>query len=103
MRTAEARLSLLHQRAWQLSRKKSRRMLAYSAIRTTVLLAVLFMLTVRLGKLQEGFSQIRYTGASLLGESAGGYVLVAVIAFTAGVVITVVIKRYKKPRGRRGC
>ena len=33
------------------------------------------------------------TGASLLGASAGGYVLVAVLAFMAGVAVTALLKR----------
>ena len=36
-----------------------------------------------------------FTGSSLLDESAGGYVLAAVLAFMAGVCLTVAILRYR--------
>ena len=36
---------------------------------------------------------MQMNGSSLLGESAGGYILAAVIAFFAGVIITVVCYR----------
>jgi uncharacterized membrane protein len=37
-----------------------------------------------------------YTGATMLFESAGGYVLVAVIAFAVGAVITSVLVRRRQ-------
>ena len=38
-------------------------------------------------------------GSSLLSESAGGYVLAAVLAFFAGVIITVLIVRKRNKNG----
>ena len=38
----------------------------------------------------------QFTGASMLSESAGGYVLIAVIAFFAGVIITAVLLRSRR-------
>lgn len=38
------------------------------------------------------------TGATLLGDSAGGYVLAAVIAFTLGVIVTAILYRNRKRR-----
>jgi hypothetical protein len=37
-----------------------------------------------------------YTGASLLSSEAGAYILVAVIAFMLGVIITVIVRKYNK-------
>ena len=39
------------------------------------------------------------TGSSLLSESAGGYVLIAVIAFFTGAIITALAIRYRKRGG----
>ena len=44
-----------------------------------------------------------YGGAPLLYENAGGYVLVAVLAFMAGAIITAMLlkKRYKNQNDKR--
>ncbi len=41
----------------------------------------------------HGLSVETASGASMLSENAGGYVLVGVLAFMSGVVITVILKR----------
>lgn len=41
-----------------------------------------------------------YSGASMLFESAGAYVLVALLAFMAGVAITVVLKRQQRKESK---
>ena len=96
VKTIEKRLYLLHQRAWKLNKKKNKRTLIFSAIQSTLLLCLLIVLTISFGSLPEGMYATQYVGASMLDESAGGYVLVAVIAFSVGVIITTVIQRYLK-------
>ena len=40
-------------------------------------------------------------GATILGPEAGGYVIVGLLAFALGVVITVLIQRRKKAQGMK--
>ena len=42
-----------------------------------------------------------YAGASLLGDSAGGYILVAVAAFMLGVIVTVILKHSQNNKTAR--
>ena len=96
MRTAEERISKLHKRAEQLQRQKDRRQIAglgsMSAFFAVLLTAILFQ---EVG-LSQGVSEGQFTGSSLLSDVAGGYVLAAVLAFFAGVIITAVIFRYRR-------
>lgn len=102
MRTAEERLALLHRRAAALRRKRDRRALRSWGAATAGLLAALIGLTVLLDPVAHGLGQSGSTGATLLSEGAGGYVLVGVIAFMAGVALTAaLIRRGKKTRFRQ--
>ena len=93
MRSTEERIELMHIRAKEMERDVSRRRLAglgsVSVFIAAVLLAVMYQLTGQ----TTSISDDPFTGSSLLSESAGGYVHAAVIAFFAGVVITVLIFR----------
>jgi len=98
VRTQQERLLLLHRRAAQLKEQSERkcRMLFGSA--SVCLFALLVWFTAGLTALPAPVSGGDYAAASLLGENTGGYVLAAVIAFMAGVIITAAIlkKRRKK-------
>ena len=63
--------------------------------------ALLFMLMALIGSLgRVGLSEARTLyGAFLLSPETGGYVLVAVLAFAFGVVITVLLTEHKKKSG----
>ena len=100
MRTAEERLELLHSRACALKREREavwmRGIGGTSCLLTVCLLALL-------STVSRGGHDVRgsgYVGTSLLSESAGAYVLVAVIAFAAGVVITAALIRYREKERR---
>ena len=58
-----------------------------------VLLAVVVGIATRLSGGEVSFDENLFTGASMLSDSVGGYVLTAVAAFAAGVIITMIVRR----------
>ena len=60
------------------------------------LLTILGVMMQQMIDLSMSITEDSFAGSSLLGESAGGYVLAAVIAFFAGVILTAVIFRYRR-------
>ena len=86
MRSDAERVRLLHQKARHLKDQQIMRIWGTLASGLLVfLIAVIAMIDVPFQSLADS----GFTASSLLGESAGGYVLVAVISFVAAVVITV--------------
>ena len=99
MRTAEERLELMHRRAAALRRRRDGRALHGWGAATAGLFAALIGVTVLLDPAAHGLGTGGATGATLLSESTGGYVLVGVIAFMAGVTLTAaLICRRKRTR-----
>ncbi len=96
MRTTEERLQLLHQRAEALGRRKAKGALVALGGLTGGLLALLLALEGPFAS-HSAFSG-QFSGASLLTDSVGSYVLAAVIAFTVGVGLTVGISRYREKK-----
>ncbi len=96
MRNTEERIERLHKRAKQLEARRERRFTALAVSFCLILFASL------LGIIRQVAGQITdvtvnsYAGASLLSSEAGGYVLVAVIAFMLGVVVTVLVRKHCK-------
>ena len=98
MRTYEERVRLLHHRAYELQKNRLRMQLtAWSAVSCCLGLC-LFVMMLFAGGMNPLTAEGSYAGASLLSDSAGGYVLVAVAAFMAGVIITAAIKYYRRHR-----
>ena len=98
MRTDTERISRLHTRARELKKKKDRLSLTLSGGASALLTVLLITAMLRTDKAYQSVSGSGFTGSSLLSESAGGYVLAAVIAFFIGVIITAVIYRYRKKK-----
>ena len=99
MRTEEERRERLRQRAAVLQRQRNRRQLAGFGSASAFLMVLLMASLVQMGVLSNGFHSVTdggLAGSSLLGESAGGYVLAAVIAFFAGVIVTALCLKYRK-------
>ncbi|MBO4627425.1 MAG: hypothetical protein J5645_05580 [Lachnospiraceae bacterium] len=95
MKSIDERIALLNHKVYELQRKRERRLLAVSGAACLALFAALLVVVKKLAvNVTEGAGEL-FTGSSLLGDSAGGYVLVAVVAFMLGVVIAVTIKRYR--------
>ena len=56
---------------------------------------LLLMMVWQAGSMSCPVTSSAYVGSSMLGENAGAYVLVAVAAFIVGVVITVILRKYR--------
>ena len=93
--TYEERVRELHRRmAARQRRKENLRTWAMGAS-SLILFTCLLTLVGSTGLIHRGATAGLYTGAILLFESAGSYVLTALAAFTAGVVSTVILKRHQ--------
>ena len=94
--TAEERVSSLHQRMAVMRRKREQRKTRALGAGCVGLGACLTALIF--SGSHTGGTAGTYTGAAMLFEDAGGYVLAAVPAFMLGVIITVLCIRYRKKR-----
>ncbi len=94
--TNEERVRSLHNRMDALRRAKERRKTGAIGAAGTVLTVCLVLLVFGSGKLHPGGAAGLYSGATMLFEGAGAYVLIAIIAFTAGVIVTAAIMRKLK-------
>ncbi|MBR6403667.1 MAG: hypothetical protein IKS48_09825 [Eubacterium sp.] len=95
MRSNEERIDLLHKREKELIRERDKIHLFVNGSLCTMLAALLVCITLNLTDRATGYASNQYTGASLLDVSVGGYVMVAVVAFMLGVVITIAIRKLK--------
>jgi hypothetical protein len=86
----------MHERAARKQAGKERRIIAAEGGAGAALIALLLGIIIRLDKGGHSISRMSFAGASLLGNDVGGYVLIALIAFLAGVTVTVVSFRYRK-------
>ena len=98
MRSSEERIRLMHRRADSLRREKDKRILAGAGSAGLLLLAGLLVCLVHLQGLSEGYGEGAFSASSLLSQSTGGYVLVAVVFFMLGVLITVFLMRHQKTK-----
>ena len=95
MRTDGERLALMHRRAAKLKRRRDRTLLhAWGGTAGALAVCLLCMMVAFYHG--HGLSAETASGASMLSENAGGYVLVGVLAFMSGVVITVILKHRQK-------
>ena len=96
MRGMEERIALVKARTRALARRRERkRLLGLSAV-SICLTAALLDAIVRLGGAGHSLSAGELAGSSLLADSAGGYVLVAVLSFAAAVVVTTLCFRLRR-------
>ena len=100
MRTAEERLEMMHSRAHAIKRERDAAWVKALGGATGALALCLVTLLSVMGKGGHDITGAGYAGTSLLSEDAGGYVLVAVIAFAVGVAITAILIRYRKKDDR---
>jgi hypothetical protein len=83
-------------RAGELKKQRERRKLAITGGASCFLAVLLIAVLVRTDKIYQSIAGSGFAGSSLLSDSAGGYVLAAVIAFSVGVIITAVIYKSRK-------
>ncbi len=92
MRSAEERTMMVMERVRALKRRRRRQEnVGLSALSVFLVLALVTLLG-QLGGGGAGMLSEGMAASSMLAESAGGYVLTAVAAFMAGVIITVVLR-----------
>ena len=100
MRSTEDRLLMMHARAEEIKRRREqtgmRIVKALSGGLTVCLVFVMYKVMETHHALISG----QGAGSSLLSESAGGYVLVAVAAFFIGAIITALAIHYRKHKGK---
>ncbi len=90
--TKEERLIRLHRKMEARTRKKENIRTWAAGVSSLALFAALVVIIGSTGPAHQGTTAGLYSGATLLFEGAGGYVLTALIAFMAGVLITVMLK-----------
>lgn len=101
MRGTDERMALVAARAMALDRQRERREAAgLSALSGGLLTALLVTIGQLSGACHDPLAG-ELTGASLLAESAGGYVLVAVLSFAAAVIVTTLCFRYRRKHDER--
>jgi putative copper export protein len=90
----EEALKEIHRRGREIRKKRDRRVKAVlSAAGSVAVFALLIVMSVFMDGVAAG-AESSY-GAFLLPAEAGGYVLIAVIAFLAGVAVTVLIRKMR--------
>ena len=98
MRSTEERIARMHERAAELADRKDKVKLMASGLFSGLLMVCLVFLMLQLQHMHHPLISSGTTGSSMLSESAGGYVMVALAAFIAGVVLTAGIYHLKKRR-----
>ena len=94
--TAEGRIASLHRRMEVQSRRQEKQKMTAMGAASFALTACLLALFADRGMNHRSATATQYAGATMLFDNAGGYVLAAILAFMAGVVITVVCLRRNK-------
>ena len=92
----EERIQALHARVRALRRVRERRKTGAMGAASAALTGCLLFLVFGGGGTHPGGAAGLYSGATMLFEGAGPYVLIAVAAFMAGVVVTVVLIRSRR-------
>ena len=88
MRSAEERIDRMHKRVKELKKKYEKTVLAITGTLSAFLGIILIAVSVYIIGGAGVITDTAMAGSSMLAESAGGYVLVAVISFTVAVLIT---------------
>ena len=96
MMTNEERIQALHARVAALQRQRERRKTVAVGAASVVMTVCLLFMVFGGGGIHPGGAAGLYSGATMLFEGAGPYVLIAVVAFMAGVIVSVAIIRHRK-------
>ena len=100
MRTTDEMIHAVHERVTVIRRRQENRRIAIAGSGCTMLFFLLSFLVISRGGVQHQIQSSEYSGASLLADDVGGYVLVALAAFMAGAAIVAVL-RTKRRNGRK--
>ena len=96
MRDQEERLLKMHKRAAELKKAREKAGIRIAGFVSAGLAVCLVIRMQQTESLHHELMSSQNTGSSLLSSSVGGYILVALAAFFAGVIITVLIIRNRK-------
>lgn len=99
VKTAEERIESLHERMEERRQKRERRKTGLIGT-CSAFMAVFLVLSILGGATHNGGTAGMFSGSTMLFDSAGGYVLVAVIAFMLGATIVVLLIRQKNKKAR---
>ena len=94
MRSIEEQISEIRRRSSLYREKKELRLLSLAATGVGALLLMVMILAPGV-KGTMGFG-VSHLGATILEPEAGGYVIVALLSFTLGVIITLITQKYRK-------
>lgn len=97
----EARLREIMRRSEMIKNRKEHKKLYSLTASASAILLVLAAFIVDLGGIEAAGTEWTAYGSFLLSPQAGGYVLIAVIAFGVGVLSTLLTQKYRKG-GKRG-
>ena len=97
MRSAAPFVSEIHRRAEILRRKAAKRQIA---LLTALNVCLLVSLCLLIGK-PHRIARTAFAGTSLLDDSAGGYVAIAVLFFMLGAAVTFCLREYLKKKASR--
>lgn len=81
-------------RSYYCERKRVKRLTGAAAAVCLTLMAAVFIAPSITGDIN--FLELHYFGATILGPEVGGYVIVGLLAFTLGMLITFIILKYRK-------
>ena len=96
MRSNEEHIKQLNKRVIELKRQRDLVVMSVCGAVSSILCVVLGAVITLIGEPTTGYAEVEYAGAALAnGSIAGGYILVALIAFMLGILLTVFIKRYQ--------
>ena len=96
--TSEERIVSLHARMAALSRRRRQRKVLALCICCAGLCLGLFLLIISKGAFHGKSTAGQYSDTTVLFSNAGGYVLVALVAFMIGVIVTVA-RQMKRRKG----
>ena len=96
MRSEEERILLMHARAEEIRQQREQTGMRVMGALSGALAVCLVFVMHQVTNVHQALITGEGAGSSLLSESAGGYVLIAVIAFFTGAMITALAIRYRK-------
>ena len=103
MKSYEQRIMLMHKRAEGIQRQRDKMMITISGICSAAMMLFLVCFISLMDGSLHTVSEAGFSGNSMLADSAGGYVLVGVIAFIVAVVFTLACWKVKaKDRQHNG-
>ena len=89
MRSTEERIDLMHAKVQEMHRVHDKKLITVLGGASVLMALILIVFTAYMVGAPGAITDTAMAGTSMLSESAGGYVLVAVVSFIVAVMITV--------------